>query len=153
MDPRRSRPRFPPGYGVPGTPEGMLEWTWATERLAAARNYWIVTSSADGGPHAAPVWGLWIDAAVVFSTSPESSKGRNFVHDPRVVVHLESGDEVVIVEGEVETIGLDDRIADAYQAKYDSGNPEPLWYRVPPRVVYAWLESSYPRSVTRFFFD
>jgi hypothetical protein len=151
--PRRSRPRFPSGYGVLDAPEGMLEWRWAAERLDAARNYWIVTSSVDGGPHAAPVWGLWIDDAVVFSTSPESRKGRNLAHDPRVVVHLESGDEVVIVEGEVETIGSDDRIADAYGAKYDSGNPEPLWYRVPPRVVYAWLESSYPRSVTRFSFD
>jgi hypothetical protein len=97
--------------------------------------------------------GPWIDDAVVFSTSPESRKGRNLAHDPRVVVHLESGDEVVIVEGEVETIGLDDRIAGAYEAKYDSGNPEPLWYRVPPRIVYAWLETAYPRSVTRFSFD
>jgi pyridoxine/pyridoxamine 5'-phosphate oxidase len=91
----------------------MLEWTWATERLAAARNYWIVTSSVDGGPHAAPVWGLWIDDAVVFSTSPESRKGRDLAHDPRVVVHLESGNEVVIVEGEVETIGMEEQIADA----------------------------------------
>jgi hypothetical protein len=85
----------------------MLEWTWATERLAAARNYWIVTSSADGGLHAAPSrpldrrrGGLQHLAGI--------AQGRNLAHDPRVVVHLESGDEVVIVEGEVETIGMEE---------------------------------------------
>lgn len=63
------------------------------------------------------MWGLWVGGAVVFSTSPESRKGRNLAHDPRVV-NLESGDDVVILEGEVESIALADRLADRYEAKY-----------------------------------
>jgi PPOX class probable F420-dependent enzyme len=157
LEPTASRPRFAPGYGVPESSEGMLPWSWAEARLESARNYWIGTSRGDGSPHAAPVWGLWIGDAVLFSTSPNSRKGRNLARDPRVVVHLESGDEVVIVEGEVERVALDEASADAYEAKYafrpDPDWAEGLWYAVRPRLAYAWLESGYPRTATRFAFD
>lgn len=111
------RPRFPKAYGVPESEDGLLPWSWAEERLAASRNYWVSTTSRDGAPHAMPVWGIWLDGAVVFSTSAESRKGRNLAHDPRVAVHLESGDELVVAEGEVEEIAIDERLADAYEAK------------------------------------
>jgi len=152
--PRRSRPRFPSSYGISADAEGLLEWAWADERLAASRNYWIASTRSDGSPHAAPVWGLWIDGAVVFSTSPESRKGRNLVRDPRVAVHLESGDEVVLLEGEVERIELDERYAEAYERKYGF-RPEPgpgLWFKVCPRRAYAWSEADYPGTATRFDF-
>lgn len=156
-EPAGRRPSFPPGYGIPVDEKGVLAWSWAEERLEAARNYWIVTACPDGRPHAMPVWGLWIEGAVVFSTSPESRKGRNLARDPRVVVHLESGDKVVVLEGEVERTSLDDALADAYEAKYayrpEPGRPEGLWYRLRPRVAYAWLEQDYPRTATRFEFD
>jgi pyridoxine/pyridoxamine 5'-phosphate oxidase len=154
--PVATRPRFPKGYGIAAEREGLLAWSWAAERLETARNYWIATANADSGPHAMPVWGLWLDGAVVFSTSPESRKGRNLARDPRVVVHLESGDECVVLEGDVEPIAIDDRIADAYKAKYD-WRPDPseggLWLRLAPRVAYAWLERDYPRTATRFLFS
>lgn len=152
-EPVATRPRFPEGYGIAAGEKGQLPWSWARERLEAARNYWIVTAGPEGRPHAMPVWGLWLDEAVVFSTSEESRKGRNLVRDPRVVVHLESGDECVVLEGEVEHVAIDDRIADAYKAKYD-WRPDPaddgLWLRLAPRIAYAWLERDYPRTATRF---
>jgi Pyridoxamine 5'-phosphate oxidase len=155
-NPSRSRPAFEPGYGISQDDEGMLDWTWADERLAAARNYWIVTSSADGTPNAVPVWGVWADGAVHFSTGPRSRKGRDLARDPRVVIHLESGDEVVILQGEVERNVLDDPLADAYAAKYDyRPNPEDtsgVWYLLRPRRALAWLEADYPRTATRFDF-
>ena len=43
---------------------------------------------------------------------------------PRVVIHLESGDEVVIFEGEVETIEVTEEIAGAFHEKYD-WRPDP----------------------------
>jgi PPOX class probable F420-dependent enzyme len=135
----------------------MLDWSWAEERLAAARNYWVVTSGADGAPHSMPVWALWLDDSLVFSTSPSSRKGRNLARDPRVVVNLESGEEVVVLEGRVEETPLDGSIADAYEAKYDfrpsTGSPEGLWYRLRPRVAYAFREEDFPRSATRFTFQ
>jgi PPOX class probable F420-dependent enzyme len=134
----------------------MLPWSWAVERLEAARSYWVATVRENGSPHAAPLWGLWLADGLVFSTSPESRKGKNLRRDPRVAMHLESGDEVVILEGEVEAVAIDDSIADAYDAKYgfrpDPADPSSLWLRLRPTVAYAWLEREYPRSATRFAF-
>jgi pyridoxine/pyridoxamine 5'-phosphate oxidase len=132
----------------------MLPWSWAEERLAASRNYWIVTTGEDGAPNAVPVWGVWVERAVYFGTNPRSRKGRNLARDPRVLVHLESGDEVVILQGEAKDYELEDSIADAYEAKYDF-RPEPGegWFKLRPRRVLVWLETDYPKTATRFDFD
>jgi hypothetical protein len=94
---------------------------------------------------------VWADGAVYFGTNPRSQKGRNLARDPRVVVHLESGDEVVILHGEVERSELEEPIADAYEAKYDYRPPGLL--RVRPRRALAWLETDFPTTATRFDFD
>ncbi|HEV2711555.1 MAG TPA: pyridoxamine 5'-phosphate oxidase family protein, partial [Gaiellaceae bacterium] len=138
---RRSRPGFGAEYGISEDEEGMLPWSWADERLAASRNYWIVTAGDDGEPSAAPVWGVWADGAVYFGTSPRSRKGQNLAHDPRVVIHLESGDEVVILHGEVEVEDVDDSILDAYEAKYGYRPPAKSLFRLSPRRALAWLET------------
>src|SRR5262245_3896748 len=48
------------GYGVPEHEEGLLPWSRAEEKLAAAKNYWVSTVSDGGQPHAMPVWGAWL---------------------------------------------------------------------------------------------
>jgi PPOX class probable F420-dependent enzyme len=149
---RRRRPNFEPGYGISTEEEGMLDWAWAEERLAASRNYWIVTADADGEPAAAPVWGVWADGAVYFGTSPGSRKGRNLARDPRVVVHLESGDEVVILHGEAEIVDVDESVLDAYEAKYAYRPPSAQLYCLQPRWALAWVEADYPKTATRFDF-
>ena len=111
-EPRRSRPAFEPGYGISQDEEAMLDWSWAEERLASSRNYWIVTTGGDGGPAAAPVWGVWSDSALYFGTNPQSLKGRNLARDPRVVIHLESGDEVVILRGRIAREDLPESVVD-----------------------------------------
>ena len=155
LRPSRRRPEFRELYGIAEEPEGMVDWAWADERLAASRNYWIVTADADGRPRSAPVWGLWFEDAVVFGTSPASRKARNLARDPRVVINLESGDEVVILEGEVAPVETTEEIAAAFAAKYD-WKPEvgerDGWFQLGPRTAYAWLEADYPKSATRFDF-
>lgn len=155
-EPTASRPRFPRGYGIPESEEGLLSWGWTSERLEGWRNYWLATTNPDGAPHAMPVWGLWLEGAFVFSTSPESRKGRNLARDARAIVHVESDDEVVIVEGQVERIALHDRLAALYEAKYEyrpsPNSADEAWYRLEPRLAYAW-DRDYPRTATRFVFD
>jgi hypothetical protein len=75
----------------------------------------------------------------------------------RLVAHVESGDEVVILEGEVEAVSLDERLADAYEAKYgyrpavgEGGSAG--WFGLSPRLAHAWLERDYPRTATRYHF-
>ena len=92
----------------------MLPWSWAGERLAAAHNYWIATI----GPHASPVWGLWRDESFLFSCGARSRKARDLARDPRLVVHLESGDEVVIVEGVAAPVAATEADVEEYERKY-----------------------------------
>jgi PPOX class probable F420-dependent enzyme len=157
--PPPERPVIPAGYGIGATTEGCLEWEWARERLTNARNYWVCTTRADGRPHAMPVWGLWLDDSVAFSTDPSSVKGRNVAARPHCVVHLESGDEVVVVEGRAERITDREqlgRICSGYEAKYsvrlDPAEPAYGVYAVRPRWVLGWRETDYPASATKWAF-
>lgn len=153
------RPDMISGYGIATVSEGQLEWSWASERLRSSRNYWVCTTRADGRPHAMPVWGLWLDDAVWFSTDPQSFKARNLAARPDIVIHLESGDEMVVVEGRADYVaapGLPDGFVPAYQDKYgpelDTSNPDFGFYRVAPHKVLAWREIDFPTSATRFTF-
>lgn len=158
--PRAERPRFPAGYGISTEVDGMLEWPWADQRLVSSRNYWVSTAGPDRIPHAAPVWGLWRDSTLYFSTDPRSRKGQNLASQSRVVVHLESGDEVVIVEGELSIFRsvLDvPGLADEYKEKYGFDvatmpAESSMWIAVKPVIVHGWREADFPRSVTRWRF-
>ena len=159
-EPVASRPRFPSGYGIHSDEEGLVPWSQAVEKLERARNYWVGTTRPDGAPHAMPVWGLWLDDSLVFSSGSETRKTRNLARDPRVVIHLESGDDVVIVEGTAERVTDEAelrRIGEIYTAKYDftfdpTGPGDYPVFRVRPRVAYAWLERDFPGTATRYAF-
>jgi len=158
-EPEPARPRTAPGYGISKGSKGRLPWSWAEKRLTASRNYWIVSASPAGRPHAMPVWGLWLDGAVWFSTDRASRKGRNVEANPDIVIHLESGDEVVILEGTAEEVTdgpVLARFVDAYEEKYgfrmDLDEPIGLVYQVRPRTALGWLEPEFPTSATRWRF-
>jgi nitroimidazol reductase NimA-like FMN-containing flavoprotein (pyridoxamine 5'-phosphate oxidase superfamily) len=136
----------------------MLPWSWAEERLEQARNYWVSTTRPDGRPHAMPVWGVWLDRAFFFGSGSSSAKSKNLTANPEIVVHLESGDETVIVEGRAEPVNDDEltRSVDAvygpkYDWKPDEGDSTP-WWTVRPRREYAWTERGYPGDATQFDF-
>ncbi len=141
---------------------GMLPWHWVQLRMTAAHNYWICTTRLDGRPHAMPVWGIWLGGdgeaeAFYFSTGRQSRKGRNLAHNSQVVVHPESANEVVIIEGRVEEIKDPDlftRFAEAYGIKYEGFKPEPnphnAYYSLKAQVVLAWLESDFAATATRW---
>ncbi len=155
-----SRPRMPAGYGIQPLGDGkdLITLSHVEEQLTASRNYWICSASTSGKPHAMPVWGVWLDGAVYFSTDSNSRKGRNLAANPEVVIHLESGDDVVILEGVIsqaselaELQAADQRYLEKYEYHLvgDWQNPGPV-YRLRPRKIFAWLEKSYPDSATRF---
>ena len=159
-EPVASRPEMPAGYGIHSGPEGLLSWDCVTSQMAVSRNYWVATTRPDGRPHVMPVWGLWLNEAFYFSTDRSSIKGRNLAANPHLVVHLESGDEVVILEGLAEVVKeriLLTQFTEAYEAKYQF-RPEVNEtaggvYRLQARAVFAWRESDYPLSATRWLFN
>lgn len=151
--PEPSRPFHLEGYGIPRTAEGMLAWSQVGARLAAAKNYWIATVRANGRPHAVPAWGIWFNDTLFFGGGPDTLWSRNLAARPEVAVHLEDGNEVVIIEGRVARI-LDQAVMEPidqeYLKKYDMRHGPPVWV-LQPRKVLAWTE--YPTTVTRWQFD
>jgi hypothetical protein len=154
-------PRAPSVYGLGGGRPGEdLPWSQVEDWLRASRSYWISTTRPNGRPQAMPVWGVWMEGAVIFSTHPDSRKGRNLAANPELVVHLESGDEVAILEGRAEPLErgeLLERFVDVYEEKYgfriERGVPAQEIYLLRPRVAFSWRESDFPQSATRWTFD
>ena len=112
-----------PDYGV-DTPEWEpLPWSWAAERLGANRNFWVVTASADGRPHALPVWGVWNDdeGRFAFSCSPRARKARNLAGNPHAVVMTDDTVECLSIEGQAGAVSDERRQAqwiERYLTKY-----------------------------------
>lgn len=151
--PTADRPHMP-GYGIAGPDAGLLPWSWAEERLRGAWRYWVVTVSAGGEPHAMPVWAVWLDDALWFSTGGRSRKARNLRGEPRCVVHTEGAD-VVVVQGTASFAGDAARMIEAYAAKYPEPPPDPAEnpiVRVAPLTVIALDEREFTTSPTRWRF-
>lgn len=149
----------PEEYGL--TELGANHWPLADVfgRINDARSWWIVSVRPDARPHAAPVWGLALDEAIIFSSGPSATKSRNMAANPNVIVHLESGDEVVIVEGAVQVLThaeLPDGYADTYNTKYevelDFTDPGFRFYQVIPSKIMAWDESDFAATAARWLF-
>lgn len=160
-EPRAGRPIMPALYGMAKRKKGTINWADVCKKLEASRNYWIATTRPDGRPHAMPVWGFWFDDAVIFGTGRETVKGRNLARDPHAVVHLESGDDVVVLECDVTEVNLSNenlrkRLDKATRIKYKMPLmvvPESVMFRAQPKVALAWREKDFPKSATRFVFE
>jgi hypothetical protein len=157
-EPAASRPHAP-GYSIPTGEEGLLPWSHVEQRLESARNYWLATTRPDGRPHVKPLWAVWVDDALYFDGAPTTRWARNLATNPAATVHLESGEDVVILEGTVEDLTTDAelgaRVAAAYSAKYGLALVDPILpqpatrgiFRLRPRLALAW--ASFPTDVTR----
>ena len=153
---------MPASYGIGrggSAPGELLPWARVVEWLEGARNYWVSTTRPDGRPHSKPVWGVWLDGLLMFSTDPDSVTGRNVAAGSPVQAHLESGDEVAILDGELERPTdpeLLTRFADEYERKYgirvDVDNRSTPIMALRPASVLSWEEKNYPETATRWAF-
>ena len=169
MEPSADRP-FMPGYGIATGDDGLLPWSWARDRLAAAREFWLCTTRPDGSPHAMPVWGVWLphpraddEECLWFSSGLRSLKARNLARDPRCVATTADARDPVVVEGAATVVRDADtltRFAAAVDAKYEVdygvGFYDPdvngVWALRPHRVL-ALRQEDFSGSPTRWTFD
>ena len=126
-EPVAERP-YMPDYGVDGPAWEPLPWSWAAERLADNRNFWVVTVSADGRPHALPVWAVWAEAEhrLAFSCGPRARKARNLAANPRCAVMVDDTVDCLSLEGQADLVERDDRREqwiDRYLVKYQPMSP------------------------------
>ncbi len=160
-NPRADRP-YIPGYGVPETLDGILEWSWARDRLERAIVYWLATAGSDAAPHLIPIWGSWVDDRWFVEGGPTKWQ-RNLRANPQMAVKVEFGSAVVVVEGSgrehvAPARALEDRIlagfakyraAEGYVADPANWAQGGLW-ELCPRKAFAW--SVFPDDMTRFRF-
>ena len=144
-----------PEYGLPTGQKGLLEWSWAEQRLKKSHNYWISTCRPDGSPHCMVIWGLWRDGGFYFSTGAKSRKARNLAKNPRCVVCTERAEEAVVVEGTAKRLLGSARpkwFVAEYQKKYEWDMSEEPVYVVRPRRAFGLYEKNFAGSATRWRF-
>ena len=159
--PFATRPRLPKDYGIlsEDAGSGLLPWSRASESLATSRNYWIHTTCPNGCPRVKPVWSVWFEERFYFSTNPKSIAGRNLLRNNSLAVHLESGDDVVILEGEAEQIYNQEflsRLDEVYFAKYAFHLPQDdsgVVFGLEPKSAFAWLERDFAGGATKYLFE
>jgi nitroimidazol reductase NimA-like FMN-containing flavoprotein (pyridoxamine 5'-phosphate oxidase superfamily) len=162
-EPVMDRPHMPDGYLVESNLAGYVSWEHVRQRMSESLNYWIGTTRPDGRAHVTPIWGMWLDDTFYFDGSPETTRGRNIAANPHISVHLESGDDVVIMEGQAfeikaPSLEIRERLAAAYSAKYASHDYAPgpeTWaqgglYIFHTHKVLAW--TSFAQDPTRWTF-
>ncbi|GAC1471000.1 MAG: pyridoxamine 5'-phosphate oxidase family protein [Chloroflexota bacterium] len=158
-EPTAGRPIAPPSYPFARSTAAMLPWSHAARRLEQAQNYWLASVRPDGRPHVTPLWGVWFDHVLFFDGAPATRWARNIAANPWVSLHLESGDDVVILEGLVDDVVTDTdvavRIVAAWETKYGRLHPDPAGsgvFRLRPRTARAWSDSSL-KDGTRWTFE
>jgi PPOX class probable F420-dependent enzyme len=159
--PGASRP-YMPDYDLQDADRGtgLLPWSWARERLVRSHDYWLATRWPDGRPHVMPVWGVWREGMLWFSTGRRSRKARNLAADPRCAVTTCDAQEPVVVEGAAERVD-DLPTITAFTAwvneKYESDIEVEFFarhatFRVRPARAFALTESDFTGSPTRWVF-
>jgi nitroimidazol reductase NimA-like FMN-containing flavoprotein (pyridoxamine 5'-phosphate oxidase superfamily) len=118
-----------PDYGVDSPAWSPLPWSWAAAKLAGNRNYWIVTASATGRPHALPAWGVWDDDELrfAFSCGPRSRKAANIAANAQAVFTIDDTVECLSIEGQagvVTDVDRQEQWIDRYLAKYQPLSPD-----------------------------
>lgn len=157
MEPDSGRP-YMPGYGIEPATAGLLPWSWAVERLTTSHAYWLATTRPDGSPHVMPVWAMWHETALWFSSAGPSRKALNLRSDPRCVLTTDNPREAVILEG-VASVVTDrttlQTVLDLENAKYRTAyglemlNP---CFRVRPTRVFGLVEAAFTSTPTRWIF-
>jgi hypothetical protein len=141
----------------------VVSWPEVAARLAAARSYWLCTTMPSGAPHAAPVWGVVIEDVLYLYSERRTLKARSLAADPRVVVHLEDAEDVVIVRGTAEDVGTPAQVPEvvaSLSAKYAGDGdkqylPEAdpdfdVVYAIRPLSAMMWRLADYEGSQRRW---
>jgi beta-lactamase superfamily II metal-dependent hydrolase len=158
--PRRIRPKFPEKWHVPNHPNLWITWEHANDKLAGEMVYWVSTATRLGRPHAVPVWGIWKQNRFYFETDPKSAKGRNLLNNQSLVVHVQDGNDTVILEGSArrekrkETLN---QLRKDYVRKYQytpdwSNEEDQIVFMIEPTIVHAWKAPRMHRSLVKFIF-
>src|SRR6478672_8499174 len=161
--PAADRP-FMPGYGVLPETEGsgLIAWAEAERRLTVSHDYWCATVRPDGAPHVMPVWGVWLEDRLWFSSGLRSRKARNLAARPQCTLTTDDARNPVVLDGVASRIVEPGPIAEfvaAVNVKYAAGLTVDFQdpgvngtFAVTPRRVIALSDGDFTGSPTRWTF-
>jgi hypothetical protein len=142
---------------------GGFEWKEAADRLGTARICWVHTTGPSGAPNATPVWGVELLEVLYFYTHSRTVKARNVERNPLVAVHLESGSDVLIVNGRFLYLGHPSQhpdVVELFEKKYDGPEERPflptsdpifdVLYCLEPRRAVTWTLPDSEASTRRW---
>jgi nitroimidazol reductase NimA-like FMN-containing flavoprotein (pyridoxamine 5'-phosphate oxidase superfamily) len=153
-----------PGYGVLPAEQGsgLIPWPEIERRLTVSHDYWVATVRPDGRPHVMPVWGVWFDGRLWFSSGLRSRKARNLAAEPRCTITTDQAQDPVVLDGLAEQVVDADGIAaflTAMNGKYDAGMTAAFLdpavngtFAVRPQRVIALSHDDFTGSPTRWTF-
>jgi nitroimidazol reductase NimA-like FMN-containing flavoprotein (pyridoxamine 5'-phosphate oxidase superfamily) len=105
------------GYGAPAP-----SWELVEKGLVHGDStYWLATVHPEGRPHVMPLFGVWVDGAMYFTSNARARKARNLAHNPQCVITATSDDLDIVIEGEAAKVTDEAKlrqIAEAYIDKY-----------------------------------
>jgi len=140
-----------------------VTWDEIASRLAPPRIYWLCCTTASGAPHASPVWGAVVDGRFYVYTERSTVKARSLARDPRVLIHLEDGGNVVMVHGTLADLGRpleEPAVIEAFDRKYDQEWERPflphndpafdVLYVLEPRRATTWTLPDSAASTRRW---
>lgn len=163
------------GYGAPPP-----SWEEVLVRLKEGAShspgikgtYWLATARPDGRPHIMPLFGVWVDGAMYFTSGPAARKARNIANNPNCAITCGARDFDIVIEGGAAKVTDEaklQRVAGEYEAKYGwilrvqnaafdadfgapSAGPPPFEaYEMVPETVFA-LGTSEPFGAARWRF-
>ena len=160
--PKITRPKFPKGYV--DNLVSYVDWDWVAAQLTESRHYWLSSVRPNGKPHIVPRWAVYVDGKIYYDGSPETRHARNIETNPNICVNLESGSEVIMLEGTSRAADkpspeLAKRLSTEYKRKYKELEyaPEPdSWdggglFVFIPRHCIAWTK--FNENPTKFVFE
>lgn len=124
--------------------------------LAGQRTCRVATVGT-GGPHATPLWYVWLDGALWLTSLSRSQRWADLAADPRVAVVVDAGEEYdelrgVELRGRVEVVGDVPRTdrpvpelaapEQAFADRYSGGtivrDGRHAWLRLVPEKISSW---------------
>jgi general stress protein 26 len=119
--------------------------------LTTERTVRLGTASADGEPHVAPLWFVWLDGAMYLNSLKRSRRGRDVEAGSRVAACVDAGFEYAELRGAVLYGVLEDATGDPnadearkiFGTKYFHGIDIPVvkshaWLRLRPDRIVSW---------------
>jgi hypothetical protein len=103
------------------TPTDPMDWRELADRFAEAQTIWITTVGEDGRPSSRPIFSVWVDGALHFTSNPTARKAQNIAATGVCTVSVTTDEMDLVIEGIAEQVtdpALLERIRVAYDDKY-----------------------------------